>query len=53
MVLTAGRATPVQGEVVQRGEGGVLVLSGLFIDAWRHGGRQWKAWSSKCMSACL
>ena len=23
------------------------------MDTWKHGRRQWKAWSSRCLSACL
>ena len=30
-----------------------LVLRGLALVAWRRGGKQWKAWSSRCVSACL
>ena len=53
VVLTASRTTPAQGEPVQRGEGVALVLRGLALDAWKKGGKQWKAWSSRCVSACL
>ena len=53
VVLTAGRTTPAQGEPVQRGEGVALVLRGLGLDAWKKGGKQWKAWSSRCVPACL
>ena len=53
VVLTAGRETPAQSKVVQREERVVLVLRGLAIDTWRCGGRQWKAWSTRCVSVCL
>ena len=53
VVLTAGRTTLAQGEPVQRGEGVALVLSGLALDAWKKGGKQWKVWNSRCVSACL
>ena len=53
MVLTAGRKTPREGENVVRGEGVALVLSGLAVDAWKRGGSQWSAWSSRAVSACL
>ena len=36
-----------------RGEGVALVLSGLAVDAWKRGGSQWTAWSSRAVSACL
>ena len=45
VVLTAGRPTPADGVVVQRGEGVVLVLTGPALAAWMCGGKQWKAWS--------
>ena len=38
--------------LVVRG-GVVLVLDGPGLEAWKHGGRQWKAWLSQCLSACL
>ena len=53
VVLTAGRTTPAQGEPVQRGEGVALVLRGLALEAWKRGGKQWKAWGSRCVSTCL
>ena len=43
VALTAGRTTPAQGELVQRGEGVALVLRGLALDTWKKGGKQWKA----------
>lgn len=53
VVLTAGRATPIQGEPVQRGKGVALMIRGLAVAAWRCGGKQWKAWSLRCVSAYL
>ena len=52
-VLASGRRTPSEGECIQRGEGVALVLRGQTLAAWRCGGQQWKAWSSRCMSAVL
>ena len=49
VVLTAGKKTPGEGENVVRGEGVALVLS----DAWKRGGSQWSACSSRAVSACL
>ena len=46
ILLTTGRKVPVDGEMIQRDEGVVLVLNGVAIDAWKHSGKQWKAWSS-------
>ena len=53
VVLTSGRRTPGEGVTVQRGEGVALVLRGLALTAWERGGKQWKAWSSRCVSAIL
>ena len=53
VLLTAGRMTPAPGETVQRGEGVALVLRGVALDAWKRGGKQWKAWGPRCVSACL
>ncbi len=53
VVLTSGRAAPAKGEPVQRREGVALVLRDIAMDAWKKGGKQWKAWSSRCVSACL
>ena len=53
VVLAAGRPVPASGELVQRGEGVAIVLSGSAIKAWRSGGKQWKAWSSRLVTACL
>lgn len=53
VVLTAGRNTPTEGESVVRGEGVALVLLGPAVDAWKKGGSQWSAWSSRAVSARL
>ena len=38
---------------LQRREGVALVLRGQALVAWRRGGQQWKAWSSRCVSVVL
>ena len=48
--LTAGRATPAQGEHVQRGEGVALVLRGLALDARKRGGKL--GVQDVCLRAC-
>ena len=53
MVLTSGRNTPREEQLMQRGEGVALVLREQALAAWRLGGQQWKAWSSRCVSAVL
>ena len=53
MVLTSGRRTLTEGETVQREERVALVLREQALAAWRRGGQQWKAWSSRCVSAVL
>ena len=53
IVLASGRDTPPVGEPVQRGEGVALVLTGPAIAAWKDGGEQWKAWSSRLVSTKL
>ena len=53
VVLTAGQIMPAERERVVRGEGVVLVLSGPAVEAWKKGGSQWLAWSSKAVSTCL
>ena len=52
-VLAAGRPTPLPNEPRQRGEGVAIVLSGPAVKAWRNAGKQWKAWSSRVVSATL
>ena len=53
VLLTSSRVIPASGEAVQRGEGVALVLRRLALDAWKRGGKQWKVWNSRCVSACL
>ena len=53
MLLTAGRPTPALGAPAHRNKGVALVLDGPGLVAWKHVGRQWKAWSSRWLSACL
>ena len=53
MVLTSGRNAPREGQSVQLGERVALVLRWQALAAWRLGGQQWNAWSSRCVSAVL
>ena len=53
VVVTAGRPTPADGEPIQQGERIALVLMGSALAAWMRGGKQWKPWSSRCVSALL
>ena len=53
VILTSGRSLPGDGEPIQRGEGVALVLRGAALKAWQRGGKQWRAWSSRCVSASL
>ena len=53
VVLTSGRKKPAQGDTVKKGEGVAIVLTDWAIDAWKAAGRQWKALSSRAVSACL
>jgi len=53
MVLRAGQAIPSQGKLVQRGEGVALVLSGCALSVWKKGGKQWKAWNPRSVTASL
>ena len=52
-MLTSGRAKPALGDSKQRGEGVSIMLSRPAMDAWKRAGNQWKAWSSRVVSACL
>ena len=52
VVLSAGREVPETG-TRQRGEGVAIVLSGEAVSAWRAGGSQWKAWSSRLITSKL
>ena len=53
VLLTAGCPAPAPREPIKRGEGVALILTGPAIPAWRAAGQQWKAWSSRLISACL
>ena len=53
IVLTSGRKTPGLNEKKTRGEDVAIVLSGPAKRAWRGGGNQWKAWSSRLITATL
>ena len=53
VVLAAGHPTPSAGQPKQRGEGTAIVLSGAALEAWKAGGREWTAWSSRIVSASL
>ena len=53
VVLAAGRPTPSAGQPKQRGEGVAIVLSGAALEAWKAGGREWTAWSSRIITASL
>ena len=37
----------------QRGEGVVIVMSSPAVSAWKAGSSQWKAWSSRLVTATL
>ena len=52
-VLASGRPTPLSVEPRLRGEGVAIVLSGPAVRAWKAAGQQWKAWSSRVISAVL
>ncbi len=52
-ILTSGRRLPDQGDEVRRGEGVGLVLSPEATQAWVDGGKQWKAVSSRVVTARL
>ena len=53
VVLAAGRPVPGRRLIKQRGEGVAIVLSGAAVNAWKWGGCQWKAWSSRLVSVTL
>ena len=53
VVLSAGRPTPGTGKPRQRGEGVAIVLTGEAVTAWKAGGEQWKARSSRLITAKL
>jgi len=51
--LTAGWPLPAEEAPVTRGERVALLLDGPGLVAWKSRGRQWTAWSSRCLSAYL
>ena len=53
VVLSAGRPTPGTEQPRQRGEGVAIVLTGEAVTAWNAGGEQWKARSSRLITAKL
>ena len=53
MLLTAGCPAPVVGAPVHRDEGVALVLNCPGLGAQKCGERQWTAWHSRYLSACL
>ena len=53
MILYSGRKLPGEGEPVRRGEGVGIVLSPEATRAWRDGGEQWEAISSRIVTARL
>ena len=53
VVLTASRDVPGIGHMKQRGERVAIVLTGPAIGAWKAGGKCWKAWNSRIISAIL
>ena len=52
-MLTSGRALPGEGDSFRRGEGVAIVLLDWAVEAWKSGGRQWKAWSPRIITASL
>ena len=52
-MLTSGRQTPTDDRNCERGEGVAIVLLDWAIKVWKSAGSQWKAWSSRTISACL
>ena len=53
VILSSGRDVPKEGGSRQRGEGVAIVMSGPAVSAWKAGGSQWKAWSSRLVTATL
>jgi len=53
VILSSGRDVPKEGESRQRGEGVAIVMSGPAVSAWKAGGSQWKAWSSRLVTATM
>ena len=53
VILSSGRDVPKEGGSRQRGEGVAIMMSGPAVSAWKAGGSQWKAWSSRLVTATL
>ena len=53
VILHSGRQLPQEGEPVKRGEGVGIVMGPEATKAWRDGGEQWEAVSSRIVSARL
>ena len=53
VILSSGRDVPKEGGSRQRGEGVAIAMSGPAVSAWKAGGSQWKAWSSRLVTATL
>ena len=51
--IAAGKPVPGDRMMRQSGEGVAIVLSGPAVEAWNCGGRHWKPWSSRVVSASL
>ena len=49
-MLTSRMEVPFSGRNHEKGKGVALVLHGPAVRAWRNGGSQWKAWSSRLIS---
>ena len=50
-VLAAGQPSPKPDMPTQRGEGVAIALLGCAVNLWKADGEQWKAWSSRLVSA--
>ena len=53
VILSSGRNVPKEEGSTQRGEGVAIAMSGPAVSAWKAGGSQWKAWSSRLVTATL
>ena len=53
VILSSGQDVPKEGGSRQRGEGVAIAMSGPAVSAWKAGGSQWKAWSSRLVTATL
>ena len=53
VILSSEWDVPKERGSRQKGEGVVIVMSGSAVSAWKAGSRQWKAWSSRLVTATL